>query len=72
MELLGTAAKEPLVVGAGVVVADELSAICCFRLEPIRLATVVTAFLSFFVLPPVLTGGDGAGGGLLLLLLLLL
>lgn len=70
--LLGTVANEPLVVGADGVVVDELSATCCFRLEPIRLATVVTAVLSFFVLPPVLAGEDGAGGGMLPLLLLLL
>lgn len=64
-------AEELLAVGTGGAAVDKTSAVCCFLLEPIRLATVVSTALSFLVLPPILVGEDGAGGGLLLLLPLL-
>lgn len=65
--LLETVVEELLAVGTGGAAVNKSSAACCFRLEPIRLATVVTTALSFLVLPPVLVGEGGAGGGLLLL-----
>lgn len=66
LTLLVTVTEELLTVGTGGVVVNKSSAVCSFRLEPIRLATVVTTALSFLVLPPVLVGEEGAGGGLLL------
>lgn len=68
LKLLETVAEELLAVGTGGAAVDKTSAVCCFLLEPIRLATVVNTALSFLVLPPVLVGEDGAGGGLLPLL----
>ena len=69
LTLLETVVEELLAVGTSGVAVNKPSAACCFRLEPIRLATVVTSALSFLILPPVLVGEDGAGRGLLLLLL---